>query len=93
MAEEEEPQHHLPLRLRGDNKTLWHTPEEREAWRACVAAAATAASLSYCAAGLAWHARGPLEQLGRKSGGKSGGKQKQAAAAQQAGSSMGSRRR
>lgn len=88
-----DPQAHLPARLRG--KTIWHTPAEREAWRAAVGAAATAASLAYCAAALAFHAEAPLQALASK--GKAG-KQKQLPPPQpqqqqQAGSSRGGSRR
>jgi hypothetical protein len=87
VAEEADPQPHLPFRLKG--KTIWHTPAEREAWRAAVGAAATAASLAYCAAALAFHAQGPLQVMADKS---KGSKQKQLPAPaqqQQAGSSRG----
>lgn len=91
VAEELDAQPHLPFRLKG--KTIWHIPAEREAWRAAVGAAATAASLAFCAAALVFHAQGPLQALGEK--GK-GGKQKQLQAPaqqQQAGSSRGGSRR
>lgn len=90
MAEPSDPQPHLPARLKG--KTIWHTPAEREAWRAAVGTAATPASLAFCAAALTFHARGPLQALAEK--GK-GGKQKQLpppAQQQQAGSSRGGSR-
>jgi hypothetical protein len=90
VAEPGDPQPHLPGRLKG--KAIWHTPAEREAWRAAVGAAATAASLAFCAAALAFHAQGPLQALADK--GK-GGKQKQLpppAQQQQAGSSRGGSR-
>jgi hypothetical protein len=60
-------------------------PAERKAWRAAVGAAATAASLAFCAAAVAVHAEAPLQALASKA---KGGKQKQ-----QAGSSRGGSRR
>jgi hypothetical protein len=91
VAEEADPQPHLPFKLKG--KTIWHTPAEREAWRAAVGAAATTASLAFCAAALAFHAEGPLQALASKA---KGGKQKQLLPPQQqqqAGSSRGGSRR
>jgi hypothetical protein len=91
VAEEADPQPHLPSRLRG--RTIWHTPAEREAWRAAVGAAATAASLAFCAAALAFHAEAPLQALASKA---KRGKQKQQLPPpqkQHAGSSRGGSRR
>lgn len=74
VAEEADAQPHLPFRLKG--KTIWHTTAERNSWRASVAAAATAASLAYCAAALTFHAQRPLRALADKAKGAAG-KQKQ----------------
>ena len=94
VAETDEPQAHLPIRLRG--RAIWHTTAERESWRASVAAAATAASLAYCAAALTFHAERPLQALAERSK-KAGGKQHKQLPApaqqQQAGSSKGGSRR
>lgn len=90
VADEEDSEGHLPQRLRG--KTIWHTPAERESWRASVAAATTASNIAYCAASLVFHAQATLQALaGKHAPGSS--KQKPTAAAQQAGSSRGGSRR
>lgn len=93
----DEVQPHLPLRLRG--RAVWTTPEERDSWRASVAAAATAASLAYCAAALGFHAQRPLQALADRAKGAAR-KQKQLPPApqqqqqqQQAGSSKAGARR
>jgi hypothetical protein len=65
----------IPLRLNG--RTVWRTMDERDSWRNSVAAAATAAGLSYCAAALVFHAEGPLQKLAAsvaKQGKKAGGR-------------------
>lgn len=60
----------IPIRLRG--RAIWMHGEERDSWRASVAAASTAAALSFCAAALVFHAEQPLEALAaaKAAGGK-----------------------
>jgi hypothetical protein len=65
----------LPLRLNG--RTVWRTADERDSWRNSVAAAATAAGLTYCAAALVFHAEAPMQKLAAsvaKKGKKAGGR-------------------
>lgn len=51
----------IPIRLR--SKAIWMNGGERDSWRASVAAASTAAALSFCAAALVFHAEQPLQAL------------------------------
>jgi hypothetical protein len=86
---------HLPTQVRG--RAVWRSSEERDSWRACVAASVTAAGLAYCAAALAFHAQQPLAAMAARSK-AGGGKAKAAAAAEHhavaaAGSSKGPARR
>jgi hypothetical protein len=88
VADEEEAGH-LPARLQAT--AIWRSPEERASWRACVAAAGTAAALAYCAAALAFHAQQPLQVLAsRTKGGAGKGKEaKEVQAPQQQGAQAG----
>lgn len=65
-----------PIRLRG--KVIWMHGDERDSWRASVAASATSAGLSYLSAALLFHTRRPLEALAaaKAAAGKKGGKKK-----------------